>query len=762
MQSRLPWIFALLFVAPAQAQPALQARLLAEKPDFVPGQSMQLAVEVRIDEPWRLGHSVTLSDDPPARIEWSLPAGLSLRQVRFPAPRFDLPATPTHLPLDSTFVVLATMDVSHDYAAPKDASIRAVLQGAAYSPTGTAPARAEATLELPPPADAVGSADFFAAARDALPRPLGRATSISGRLIPSHSALPAGALGELAAEITVADHMHIQDRDPGVAGLIGARLFIGRERGVQSDVTRQNWPTPQTRVFESLGQVRELSGVFTIRAPLSIAADRAPGSVTIPVLFLYQACDDKGVCLAPEFAEASVPLEILPAGGPSVTNPAFAQIAVPAAPNAQPSSGRGVPAHPATQPTGLLTVFLGAFVGGMLLNIMPCVLPVIALKVFGFVRQAGEHRGRIFALGLMYTLGILASFAVLATLMVSAQKAWGGLMQSPAFLTVLSGFVLLFALSMLGVFEFQLPGRALSVADEASAREGYGGAFLNGILTTALATPCTAPGLGSALGVITRLDPLTAGSVILTIGAGLAFPYLLLSAFPAWLRFLPKPGAWMVTFKEIVGFVLIAVVLWLLSILRHQVSPEWLLATLALLLGVGMAAWILGRVSINATWGRTLGAWAAAAAVAGGGWLAGYASFVVQWNQIDWQPWQRGIGPRLAAEGKTVFVDYTASWCTTCIFNKTFVLETGAVRRELARLNVVPVKADFTSYDKSIRDELNEYGRNGVPLNIIFPAGKPDEPIILSETLTQSAVLDALKKAGPSKSDREAVSLKQP
>lgn len=428
-------------------------------------------------------------------------------------------------------------------------------------------------------------------------------------------------------------------------------------------------------------------------------------------------------------AEGFVDFEVVPANAPAVENDDPILKTLPAAPEGDGDAAAVAAPGADKQLPNLIVVLLFAFIGGAILNVMPCVLPVISLKIFGFMQQAGDDRGRIFRMGLAYAGGVMASFVVLAVLMVFAGLAWGGLMQQPGFLIGLSAVVFAFALSLLGVFEIQLPGVATSVAGEAASKEGYAGAFLNGILATLLATPCVGPFLGSAVGILAQLPALTAGAGILVVGLGMATPYVLLTAFPGWLRFLPKPGPWMVTFKQIVGFILVVVVVWLLSILIEMVNHGTILGTLGLLCLVGIGCWLLGKITLSDSPGRSATIWIAALALMFGG---GWTSFLVfeASSTIPWQPWEPGIAERLAEEGYTVYVDYTASWCLTCQWNKKFVLERSRIVRQFEKLGIYPVKADFTNYDKQMHKELSAQPRRRAaePRPAGRQAGRSDRP----------------------------------
>ncbi|MBK8915949.1 MAG: thioredoxin family protein [Phycisphaerales bacterium] len=271
---------------------------------------------------------------------------------------------------------------------------------------------------------------------------------------------------------------------------------------------------------------------------------------------------------------------------------------------------------------GIAGVFLFALLGGMLLNVMPCVLPVLSLKLFSLMQQAHDSPGRVRQLGLVYGLGVLASFVPLAAI-VAGGHSWGRPMQSPVFLIAMSAVTTAFGLALLGVWELRLPGIVERSAGAVTTREGFGGSFLNGLMATALATPCVGPFLGSAIGFLASQPPAVGVLGVMTVGVGLALPMVVLAWVPAWKRFMPKPGMWMVTFKQVMGFILLATTLWLLSTLRFFVSSAELLAVLTFLLAVGVACWVLGRITLSDSNVRRAGLWLTAIVLMVAGWGTG-------------------------------------------------------------------------------------------------------------------------------------------
>jgi thiol:disulfide interchange protein len=408
---------------------------------------------------------------------------------------------------------------------------------------------------------------------------------------------------------------------------------------------------------------------------------------------------------------------------------------------------------------GFLTFLLFGFLGGMILNLMPCVLPVISLKIFGFIQQAGQSRQKILRSGIAFTLGIFAWFIALALLLIALKAAgrdvtWGGFQfTNPYFVLVLSVIVLVFALNLFGVFEISLPQRFSRGLLSTSERKDDLGSFFQGVFATVLATPCTAPFLGTALGFAFSQSATITLAIFIAIAAGMSAPYLLLSAQPAWLRFLPRPGAWMVHVKQFMGFLLLATLLFLLYVLGAQRGLEGAIWASCFLLVISVACWMKGAFvspTASATKRGIVLALMLVIVVASGIYFIGdkfHSANVASADSRLKGDWQVFAPDRLQAEleqGHIVFVDFTAAWCLTCKFNEASVLESQDVREAFQRRGIVKMKADWTNGDPVITKLLQQFGRPGVPLYVLYPR-KNEEPIVFPELLTKSMVLEKLE-----------------
>ncbi|PYL59537.1 MAG: thiol:disulfide interchange protein [Verrucomicrobia bacterium] len=412
-----------------------------------------------------------------------------------------------------------------------------------------------------------------------------------------------------------------------------------------------------------------------------------------------------------------------------------------------------------TATRGIFTFLLFGFIGGIILNLMPCVLPVISLKIFGFIQQAGQSRQKILRSGIAFTIGIFAWFLALALLLIGLKGAgrdvtWGGFQFTNAyFVLALSVIVLVFALNLFGVFEISLPQSMTRGLLSTSDRKDFVGSFFQGVFATVLATPCTAPFLGTALGFAFTQSPAIILAMFVAVAAGMSAPYLLLSAQPAWLRFLPKSGPWMLHLKQFMGFLLLATLLFLLYVLGAQRGVEGTIWASCFLLVISVACWMKGAFAAptaSAAKRRLVLVLMLVLVFASGIYFIGDKFQSTEFASADSQlrgGWQLFTPDRLQTEleqGHTVFVDFTAAWCLTCKFNEASVLESAEVRDAFQRHGVVKLKADWTNGDPLITKLLQHFGRPGVPLYVLYP-GKNEEPIVFPELLTKGILLEKLE-----------------
>jgi len=389
----------------------------------------------------------------------------------------------------------------------------------------------------------------------------------------------------------------------------------------------------------------------------------------------------------------------------------------------------------------LVLVLSLAFLAGLILNVMPCVLPVIGLKIMSFVNQAGSNYGRVVLLNLVFSAGIVSVFLVLATLAAFFQLGWGGLYQQLGFTVLMISVVFVFGLSFLGVWEIPIPG--FSGSPSGGQKEGLLGAFLKGVLTTFLATPCSGPLLVPAVVWAMAQPMVITYLVFFAMGVGMAAPYLLLGLFPQMVRTLPRPGNWMVIFKQLMGFVLMAAVVFFIS----AVPEKFETSVLTMLVFLAMACWLVGQISIAAETGEKVRSWAFALAVAGFGI---YFSFflLIPSHELDWQPYSKAKLNELLDEGKPVFVDFTAEWCGTCKTNERLALNSRLMKSYFDDEGVITLKADFTDYSPEISEILKQLGNEAtaIPYYAFYRKGDTKPVHFNGLFLTPQSFLDKLQE----------------
>jgi thiol:disulfide interchange protein DsbD len=572
---------------------------------------------------------------------------------------------------------------------------------------------------------------------------------------------------------------HTYWRDPGDAGL-ATTVDWDLPTGVKAGPLL--WPKPM--VFKDPGGLTGygyLDEAFLL-TEIKIPAAYADEKLTLKAQANWLVCKD--VCI-PGDAGVSLVLAKLSPNGLSANAVQFAQLrprlglppagykpsgapgkAAPVAPKPKLTrvaedqlegfEGAALPKAEPAPAQGLLGILLLAFLGGLLLNLMPCVLPVLSLKALSFVEHAHESRARSFKLGMAFAAGVFASFWSLAALVLALKQGgqavgWGFQYQQPGFVLFMAALMTAFALNLFGLYEILLPGSATQGLHKASRGQGVAGAFGHGLVITLLATPCTAPFLGTALGYAFAAPSYALVLAFTAVALGLALPYMILAVVPSAHAWLPKPGPWMLRFKALMGFSLLGTAIWLLSVLGQQCGPDAMVSALGLLLLLSIALWAWGQ------WGGPLAPperyWTLVFVLLFGLgsaiiWLAPRALRPVDTAPAQradgWRPWDEAEIARLRAAGTPVFVDFGADWCWTCKVNERVVLSRDDVKAALAASGAVLMKADWTRADPAIGAALKGFGRAGVPVYVWY--GKGQEPVVLPEVLTPQSLMNALKR----------------
>mgnify|MGYP001464059967 CR=1 FL=1 len=633
--------------------------------------------------------------------------------------------------------------------------------------------------------------------------PLGRGAAGSDKPVTISAEFTAAqenrpALVFVTAQIGEGFHIYALDQGglpDGGGGPMATQIELAADSGVRIVGPWQPVTPPDTHTDKEIWvglELREHSNSITWFAPVEIAETVDPAKLSVSGNVFGQACNpDLCVPFDSEFQAALGSGVPLPAGtsfaaasrsdvAKTTTSPNVIQQPQPSRSNLPLASA--TTQEPSAIPpagSGSFLYLLGlAFLGGLILNVMPCVLPVIGLKVFAFIEQAGQSRWKIFSLNLWYSLGVISVFMILAVLSIVFQLGWGQLFQYAEFNIAMASIVFAMGLSFMGIWEIPIPGFiGTSKVTDIGRKEGYEGAFAKGTITTLLATPCTGPFMGTALVGVLNRPPWEILSIFFTIGLGMASPYLLIGAFPQLIRFLPKPGEWMNTFKQLMGFVLIGTVVYLLTLLK----PHYVVPTVAFLFGIWLASWWIGRVPLTAPSSRrwnALGEGLIAGALIGifaFYWLApvleyrfdrdasriaerkfeelfsnGTAEYFVR--DEPWQPYSERKLAWLLEHGKTVIIDFTADWCPTCKLMEKTVLKTEKMAKVLKDNNVYTLVADWTHHDSSpeVTKKLQELGTQQIPLLAIYSAQNPREPILIPGTYTLAGLTSELLRAGPS------------
>ncbi|HWL94253.1 MAG TPA: protein-disulfide reductase DsbD domain-containing protein [Phycisphaerae bacterium] len=800
--------------------PILTVQAFADREAIALGEPFNVLISVKMEAGWHVYWANPGEGGLPTRIEWKLPKGFEVGSTKFPFPEVYVLKgeggfQETGYVLGETAALVTPIKPSKDLKPGESIRIDATVSWLACK-SSCIPGQATLSLSLPvvdaPPKAKPANVALFEDAATTFPFPAAKAKHIklSARTDPP-VAKPGAKIAALI-DVEIAPKMHMQSHKPLEEFLIPAYVFIEREEGVElGDV---EYPKAHERVDKVLGKLSEYAGKVTFKVPIEVAADAGTRPRVLRGVLQYQICEDTGTCFAPERVGFEIPVRM--EGGPPPASSEWqsaGSVGVPA----RPASDSDASISPATSADeapvddrnflfrfqdwlmglGYAGALAAAFIGGLLLNLMPCVLPVLSLKILSFVRQSHESRGRVFALGLVYCAGIMTFFGVLAALFAWSGTGWGQLFQSPTFVIIVAGVVTAFALSLFGVFTIFTP-RVVSNLDEKVQGEGFVSAYATGLLATLLGTACTAPFLTAAIGAASKVSishgPAYAGAIFLAAGFGMALPFLILAANPALMKFVPKAGPWMITFEGVMGFVLLFTVIWLLNPLRAQIGDFGVLITLFFLVMVGMAAWVKGKVQYGDSAGRKLALNLLVLALVATGWLLPFRVFSTigglvsekmeqntifavgqdcirdqesqpdrvagdrygniwdtlrQGHTIPWQPYYRQRALEAVDRGYTVFVDYTASWCASCKANLAFITSAPSVKT-MRELRIIPFEADFTLGSREVEEDLKKYGRAGVPMYLVYKPGDPENPQVL-DALTTGILVNAFKKAGASK-----------
>lgn len=502
---------------------------------------------------------------------------------------------------------------------------------------------------------------------------------------------------------------------------------------------------PPKTVAEKAGKQTYYDELTTFTIDLDVPKDAQPGPIPITGIIGFQTCKAE-TCNPPGGAKFSVTATI----GQEVAGEvpiAFATV--------KKYKDEIIDVAAATPlPYGVIDYYilagqLGlALVGGVLLNFMPCVLPVLGLKILNFAQQGGKSWGKVLALNLAYAGGLLAVFLVLATLSAFLNIGWGQQFTHMWFKLTLFVMTFAFALSFLGVWEIPIPGFAGGEkANSLQQQEGFAGAFFKGIFTTILGVSCSGPFLGGVFGYTLTQIPLVTYLIFICVGFGMASPFLVIAVLPQTQKLIPKPGEWMNTFKHLMGFVMLGVVVYLFSTL----DPDYYIATLAMSVGVGFGLWWIGQVPGYEERSKQLRAWGIGLASAA---LIGFLSFQFfgpVTRLFDWRHFSQAELTSLQKQEKTVMVDFTATWCPNCHWNFRYAINTNAVKDVVEKHGVIAVEADWTKPNAELEAKLTELNSQSIPVLAIYPAGRPQDVIVLRDLVTAKQVVAALEKAGPSK-----------
>ncbi|MBC5765063.1 protein-disulfide reductase DsbD family protein [Ramlibacter albus] len=675
----------------------VRAELLAHAPDGVAaGKTVWVGLQIKHQPEWHTYWKNAGDSGLPTQLQWTLPAGVTAGDIAWPIPVKIPIGNLANYGYEGTVLLPVPLTVSPDF---KPSVLKSDLEVKLKANwlvcrKECIPEEGEFVLNVPTKSSTAVNGAAFDAALAKQPKPLSTPNEV------------------------VVDGQQLKVKVTGLPDAVRGKQLEFFPEVAEVIETGAPW----TQEWKA--------NVWTAVVPLSAQRSQSPAALPFVV-----AVGDNGWRTEPKVTGT----------WPALTAAAPAQIS-PALAEALRSAAQPAPAAPSLT-LGLAMLF--ALLGGLILNLMPCVFPVLAIKVVGFTKHADDTRGHRVA-GLSYTAGVVVSFLALGGLMLALraggeQLGWGFQLQSPVVIALLAALFTVIGLNLAGLFEFGtfLPSAVAGY----EARHPVMNAFLSGVLAVAIASPCTAPFMGASLGFAIGLPAVEALLVFGSIGIGMALPYLAASWVPAVARLLPRPGAWMDVFRKLMAFPMFATVAWLVWVLGQQAGIDGAGALLVLLVAMAMVIWaftLQGR-------GRTVVGALSVATLAALAWGMGPsitqqppAKATTAAAQGPWQPWEPGRVDQLLASGQPVFVDFTAAWCVTCQYNKKTTLADGAVLADLTGKNVALLRADWTRRDPAITAALAQLGRSGVPVYVFYRKGAP--PIVLSEVLGVEEVRSAIAK----------------
>ena len=686
------------------ATPQVQAQLVASVARVQPGAEIYLGLNQKIIPHWHT-YWVNPGDSGNATtIEWTLPEGATASEIIWPAPsRFSMGPI-TNYAYENDVTLLTKINIPADAKPGEQFTLNALVDWLVCEEE-CIPQQVELALSLPIVAvgESVGAGD--PRIDDALAR------------------LPVASPWDIRAAQTALNP------ETNQAELI---LHIPLSEAQLAQV-EDIWfyPYDWGRIQQSSEQSRKpVNGGVELRIKTGEAPLKVGDAVT-GVLVITEQSGDQGTQQIARGFEVNSVLQIAGSGGNTVNNS-----------------------------IGFFTAVVLALLGGIILNLMPCVFPVLSIKALSLVSHSNQSAAQIRSHGLVYTLGVLVSFAFLAVLLIllkagGAQIGWGFQFQSPLFVLAVAYLMFAVGLSLSGVFF--IGGSVAGVGSSLTEKPGYSGSFFTGVLATIVATPCTAPFMAAALGYALAQPAAKLLAIFLSLGLGLALPYLLLTCWPRLQRWLPRPGIWMERAKQVLAFPMYAAAIWLVWVLAQQAGVNSIVIALGGMLLIAFAAWLYDTTLLSSTRVRRAGTLSALALILfalGISYLSVNSSIARDVNssaenagknaEQNWEPYSEARLNELLGEGKPVFLNFTASWCISCLVNERVALSDDKVKDTFKQEGIIYLKGDWTNRDVAITQFLQKFNRSGVPLYVFYPAGKPDQPAELPQILTPDMVISAV------------------